>query len=136
MRSATSIPIPQIFDWSDDDSNFVGSEYIIMECMPGAKLHDKWPSMDNEQRFECTQTLSKWLADMARLDFPAYGSIYFEGAIDPEIAITIGNGFCIGPFCNPLYWNCGPGEQQKNGVSKTFHGPCRYFNAELPVLIF
>ncbi|KAI9759312.1 MAG: hypothetical protein M4579_002441 [Chaenotheca gracillima] len=35
LRSNSSIPIPKIIDWSDDPSNEVGSEYIIMEHAVG-----------------------------------------------------------------------------------------------------
>ncbi|KAJ5826908.1 hypothetical protein N7447_003671 [Penicillium robsamsonii] len=34
----TSIPIPEILDWSDDAVNIVGSEYIIMEHAAGIPL--------------------------------------------------------------------------------------------------
>ncbi|KAJ5629939.1 hypothetical protein N7528_003596 [Penicillium herquei] len=35
LETNTSIPVPKILAWNDDATNDIGSEYIIMECMPG-----------------------------------------------------------------------------------------------------
>jgi hypothetical protein len=41
----TSIPIPEILDWSDGASNAIGSEYIVMEYAGGVPLHQRWPQL-------------------------------------------------------------------------------------------
>lgn len=50
VQTKTSIPIPKVLDWSDDASNTIGSEYIIMEHAPGVCLSLKWPDMTEIQR--------------------------------------------------------------------------------------
>ena len=97
-----------------------------MEHVPGISLQKAWHSMEPKQQFDCTRILSKWLTEMARLDFPAYGSLYFDGAISPDSAISIGNGFLIGASCASILWNCGSLESSLYRESKIYHGPCEY----------
>ncbi|EFQ92477.1 hypothetical protein PTT_10406 [Pyrenophora teres f. teres 0-1] len=48
---------------------------------------------------------------MAKLPFPAYGSLYFADApIEQSLKSGFVKGFCIGPHCGPQYWNCNAGE--------------------------
>lgn len=114
--------------WSDDPANHVGSEYIIQEHADGVQLHDHWLQMDTPQHMLCTKALSFKLSEMTKLDFPAYGNIYFadapiEGA---SLKIPLEDGFCIGPYCSPLFWNCGAGELELYGESSPNRGPCMY----------
>ncbi|KAI3394042.1 hypothetical protein diail_3307, partial [Diaporthe ilicicola] len=81
IREKTSIPIPQVLDWSDDPSNSVGTEYLIMEHVSGVPLQQQWPDMDGLQRLECIQNLGNLVKEMHNLEFPAYGSIYFNNGL-------------------------------------------------------
>ncbi|KAK2865461.1 hypothetical protein FQN49_003544 [Arthroderma sp. PD_2] len=126
LRQKTSLPIPRVLSWSDDPSNAVGVEYIIQESADGVQLHEHWPSMDMVQHMQCTQGLSLKIRDMASLDFPAYGNIYFTDApIEEELKIPLEDGFCIGPYCSPLFWNCGAGEADIYNGSNRNRGPWR-----------
>ncbi|PGH21440.1 hypothetical protein AJ80_03231 [Polytolypa hystricis UAMH7299] len=62
---------------------------------------------------------------MASLDFPAYGNIYFTDARieDASLKIPLEDGFCIGPYCSPLFWNCGAGEPELYGRPSSNRGP-------------
>ncbi|KAK0104962.1 hypothetical protein ONS95_005223 [Cadophora gregata] len=113
VRSFTKIPIPKVLDWSDDDNNAIGSEYIIMEHAPGVRLHEKWPSVTPHHHMLCVKKLAFMVTEMAKLPFPAYGSLYFADApIDPKSKIEFAEGFCIGPHCGPQYWDCNAGESR------------------------
>lgn len=57
----TSIPIPEILDWSDDASNTIGSEYIIMEYAGGVPLHQRWPTMAGDQQIRCINNIYQTL---------------------------------------------------------------------------
>lgn len=98
-----SLPVPQILAWSDDPSNPVGSEYIIQEHVDGVGSHEHWSQMDTPQHMLCTKALK--LHEMATLEFPAYGNIYFSDAPieDASLKIPLEDGFCIGRYCNPLF---------------------------------
>jgi hypothetical protein len=96
VRTLSNIPVPSVLDWSDDDSA-LGTEYIIMEYAPGVQLHGQWPSMNSVQHMLCVQKASYLMAEMAKLKFPAYGSLYFADApIAPDLKIQFTDGFCIG----------------------------------------
>ncbi|USP78067.1 hypothetical protein yc1106_05341 [Curvularia clavata] len=84
--SETNVPIPKILDWSDDASNAIGSEYIIMEHASGIPLHERWPTMDVSDQIRCIETICQKLKEIVDLNFPAYGSLYF--AETPHIPTT------------------------------------------------
>ncbi|KAH9871746.1 hypothetical protein J1614_006002, partial [Plenodomus biglobosus] len=110
IRSFTKIPVPRVLDWSDDESS-IGTEYIIMEHAGGVQLHDRWPSMSPHQHMLCVKNVGFITAEMAKLPFPVYGSLYFADApIEPSLKSDFVDGFCIGPHCGPQYWDCNAGE--------------------------
>jgi len=39
------VPTHKVFDWDSSSLNAVGSEYIIMEKVPGKDLNETWYSM-------------------------------------------------------------------------------------------
>ncbi|KAK5014146.1 hypothetical protein LTR16_000966 [Cryomyces antarcticus] len=123
LKTFTSIPVPKILDWSDDDSNPIGAEYIIMENVAGVRLHERWTSMNTPEHMQCTKALSLLVKKMVQIDFPAYGSLYFTDAIEPGLRVEFAEGYCVGPHCGSQYWNCDPGEKDLYGDRNTNHGP-------------
>ncbi|KAF1963492.1 hypothetical protein CC80DRAFT_530346 [Byssothecium circinans] len=110
VRSFTKIPVPQVLDWSDDETS-IGTEYIIMEHAPGVQLHDRWAFMSPHQHMLCVKNVTFMMTEMAKLPFPVYGSLYFADApIDPKLKSDFAEGFCIGPHCGTQYWDCNAGE--------------------------
>ncbi|KAE8326939.1 kinase-like domain-containing protein [Aspergillus sergii] len=126
LRLKTSIPIPKGLTWSDDPSNPVRSEYIIQEHVEGVQLHGTWPSMSTHQHMLCTKAISFLIKEMAALDFPAFGSLYFsDSPIDQSKKIPLQDErFCIGPSCSPIFWNTSPGEMELYGGPSVDCGPC------------
>ena len=45
VQAKTAIPIPKVLEWANDSSNYVGSEYIIMEYARGVRLLDVWEDL-------------------------------------------------------------------------------------------
>jgi hypothetical protein len=76
VQRDTSIPIPKILGWSDDASNSVGSEQIIMKHVTGVQLHQKWPHMSGAQKVLYIAALYEKLKEMVDLEFSAYGILY------------------------------------------------------------
>ena len=126
VQAETSIPIPEILDWSDDASNTIGSEYIIMEHSQGVPLHQKWPDLDIGSQLKCMQAIYRKLAETARLEFPAYGSLYFTDTsyINASEKLSLNQEFCIGPHCGSLYWNCDPIQPRYYHKVMQNNGPC------------
>ncbi|KAI7028389.1 hypothetical protein KC355_g1 [Hortaea werneckii] len=124
VKSKTTIPIPNILDWSDDHFNPVGTEYIFMEHAAGDRLHNRWDEMSSLQHLQVIQSISRMIGQMTSPEFPAFGSIYFQDApLDPALKIQFKDGFCIGPHCGSVYWNCGPSESSLYGNYGYDHGP-------------
>ncbi|KAJ8068370.1 hypothetical protein OCU04_003932 [Sclerotinia nivalis] len=106
VKAHTTIPVPHILDWSDDSRNPIGSEYIIMKHVEGVQLQERWSAMSGSQYTKCVQAVCMTMQQLAALEFPAYGSIYFENApFDSKLKVPLSEGFCIGPHCSTTYWD-------------------------------
>lgn len=126
VQLTTTVPIPTILDWSDDSSNAIGSEYIIMEHAAGVQLHQKWPTMSMEQKVDCIRAISENIQQIAAIEFPVYGSLYFADIpIDFAPKVPLAPGFCIGPHCGTRYWDCNIGDARDYTSIKPNRGPCK-----------
>ncbi|EDN93095.1 hypothetical protein SS1G_08960 [Sclerotinia sclerotiorum 1980 UF-70] len=91
---------------SDDSRNPIGSEYIIMKHVEGVRLQERWSTMSGSQYTKCVQSVCMTMQQLAALEFPAYGSIYFENApFESTLKVPLSKGFCIGTCCSTRYWN-------------------------------
>ncbi|TVY87724.1 Altered inheritance of mitochondria protein, mitochondrial [Lachnellula willkommii] len=107
------IPIPKILDWSSSASNQLGSEYIIMERVPGRELADTWYTMTFKERMAVIEKIVDVERLLFGIKFPASGSLYFKDSLNPDIKSVhmpeensfkdIGR-FCIGPSTEYLWW--------------------------------
>jgi hypothetical protein len=126
VRLHSNIPVPNVLDWSDDENNSTGTEYIIMEHFSGVQLHGKWPSMSTHQHMLYVKSLAGLVKEMVNLKFPAYGSLYFADApIDPTSKIDFIEGFCVGPYCGAPVWPCSPVELRSYDERMSHWGPCK-----------
>jgi hypothetical protein len=117
--------VPKVLEWNDNPSNHIGTEYIIMEHVPGVQLHQKWGSMNTLQQMLCVKSAATMLKEMASLQFPAYGSLYFNDvALSPSLKRDVAEGYCIGPHCGTLYWSVEPGESRFYDRRRPNQGPC------------
>jgi hypothetical protein len=111
VQKEIGIPIPKILDRSDDPSNAIGSEYIIMKHAPGVSLQDKWPHMDVSEQLRCIKSITDELKEVIDLEITAYGSLYFAGTANLHPSCPSSDPkFCIGPHCGTRYWNCNAGQ--------------------------
>ncbi|GKZ17032.1 hypothetical protein AbraIFM66951_005761 [Aspergillus brasiliensis] len=126
IQSKLPLPVPTILDWSDSPANPIGTEYIIQEHIEGVQLHQILSDMNSEQHMLCYKALSLAIKQMASLDFPAYGSLYFSDApLDEQMKIPLEQGFRIGLNCSPVFWNRYPGELELYGRPSPNCGPCQ-----------
>ncbi len=126
VQSKTTIPIPKILDWCDNSSNAIGSEYIIMEHSTGVQLPHKWSTMSGEQQIRCIMALMENVQQMTSIEFPAYGSLYFDDVqIESVFKQPYAPGYVIGPHCGTTFWNCNVGESRYYNSTKPNRGPCK-----------
>ncbi|ROW04488.1 hypothetical protein VMCG_05038 [Cytospora schulzeri] len=129
LREKTNIPIPQVLDWSDDPLNPVGTEYIIMEHVSGIQLQQHWPEMTSFQRMDCVRNLADLVKQMHDLDFPAYGSIYFnDGLVSSSNSVRLDTRFCIGPNSGSRYFPCYPTDRRFYNRKPPNRGPWKTFD--------
>lgn len=125
VQKHTSIPIPYVLDWSNDTSNALGCEYIIMDHAGGVQLHSKWPGMSGHERTKCIGAIYETLKDLPKLEFPAYGSLYLADGIAGDSIRLPDHDFCIGPSCRQRYWDST--YPQYFARVESNRGPCKSF---------
>ncbi|KAL4792568.1 kinase-like domain-containing protein [Aspergillus venezuelensis] len=125
LQAKTNIPIPKVLDYNHDASgtNTVGSEYIIMEHATGVPLYEKWHEMAGDQNVRCIDAIYRTIKEIVNLEFPAFGSIYFDDTLDSASKQLLGDGFCVGPHCGTRYWDTDAGERRYYHYVDENHGP-------------
>lgn len=86
---------------------------ILSWNMPPVYIHlpQVWQKMSGVQKLDFIWSISQYMQQMAALDFPAYGSLYFADLpIDSASKQSFVQGFCIGPHRGTRYWDCNAGE--------------------------
>ncbi|GFF69840.1 hypothetical protein IFM47457_02487 [Aspergillus lentulus] len=126
LQAKTSIPVPRVLDWHNDAAdadNLIGTEYIIMDHAAGVPLREKWHEMTGDQQVRCIHAIYRTIKEAVDLEFPAFGSIYFNNTLDSQYSKYLDDDFCIGPHCSTRYWDCNPGEDRYHDNAKPNHGP-------------
>jgi hypothetical protein len=136
VRSQTSIRVPKVFAWDSNPANPVGAEYIVMEKVAGVPLSEKWRCISNLQRYKLIERVVDVEKELARIRFPAYGSLYLRDSLGKDSPRCLLNSsldpsesFCIGPLCERSGW-AGPrclditGRELESGPCESMHWPC------------
>ncbi|KAJ5570042.1 uncharacterized protein N7459_009472 [Penicillium hispanicum] len=100
------LPVPRVYAYSTDAGNPVGSEYIIMEKVPGKPLGARWFDLSDKQRLKLLRQLVQLEAKLHTIELPASGSIYYARDLPSDssrIAIP-DSDFCIGPSAALEWW--------------------------------
>lgn len=129
VQKHSSIPIPDVLDWSNDTSNALGCEYIIMDHAGGIHLRSKWPGMSGHERTKCIGAIYETLKDLPNLKFPAYGSLYLADGMEGNFIPLQDRDFCIGPSCKQRYWDSSY-PQYFTRVDPN-RGPCKPFGIHI-----
>lgn len=122
LLRAHDVPVPRVYAYSTDDSNPVGSEYIIMgKKMPGRPLGDRWFDLLDKQRLKALLQLVQLEAKLYSIELPTSGSIYYAKDLPPNSPrITISDSdFCVGPSVDLKWWFA------KRGTLNIDRGPCK-----------
>lgn len=123
------LPLPKVLDWSSSASNQLGSEYIIMERVPGRVLADTWHTMTSTERIAVVKKIVCLESLLFGIQFPACGSLFFKDFLDPSVEsvdvpevsnLKDTSRFCIGPSTEYLWWY-----QRRNELAVN-RGPCEH----------
>lgn len=92
----------------------------------GLQLQQQWEEMNPLQHLDLVRSIIDMIKQMADLELPAYGSIYFDDALLAQHQKSrFVEGYSIGPLCSSMVCNCGAGEASlyRHNNDK---GPCMY----------
>jgi hypothetical protein len=73
--------VRKALSWSAEFSNPVQSEYIVMKKADGILLVDVWGDMNPLQQFSLIKNSVRLEAELASLEIPACGDLYFRGSL-------------------------------------------------------
>lgn len=126
VRSQTSLPVPNVLAWNSDSSNPVGAEYLVLEKVTGKQLNEVWDEMTGRQRFHLVTRLAQFDAELSKIRFPAYGSLYHRATskektvcLSPDIDPK--HQYCVGPVVRP---STGTSTTRYDGDIDNMSGPC------------
>ncbi|KAF2850103.1 hypothetical protein T440DRAFT_555370 [Plenodomus tracheiphilus IPT5] len=104
---AHSIPTPRILGYAFDE-NPIGSEYILMEKIPGRPIGDAWFDLSDQQRLQVLHDIVELESKLFSIQLPASGSIYYAQDLEastPMVRIPgMNEKFCVGPYTGLRWW--------------------------------
>lgn len=107
LRSHLSIRVPEVYAWSSDPTNPVGTEYILMEKIRGTALAERWGTMNALERYKVIDGIVKMETELESLKLPAYGSLFLQESLPSEYPrytlppdLDPNGVFCVGPSCS------------------------------------
>ncbi|KAF5316314.1 hypothetical protein D9619_006830 [Psilocybe cf. subviscida] len=107
LRSS-GVPAPKVYGYSPDSANAGGTAYLLTEHVPGARLSEVWPRLDDREIISVINQLTQLEVRMMALSFPAGGSIFFAKDLEkvaPGLGIPLDDKeFCIGPDLRLPLW--------------------------------
>nr|POE77970.1 altered inheritance of mitochondria protein 9, mitochondrial [Quercus suber] len=125
VRENTKIPVPKILAWDvDSKTSPVGADYMVMDAIHGVSLKDVWGQMTGVQHIQCIDSIGKIAKQICALDFPAFGSLYFNTANKPRGALPFNSKYCIRPHCAPQHWGCSVEKPTLLNAPGGSQGPC------------
>lgn len=104
---AHGISTPRVLGYAIEE-NPVGSDYILMEKLPGRPIGDAWFDMSEQQRLQFLYEIVKLESALFDIQLPASGSIYYCHDLDSTIPTVLIPGtdgqFCVGPYTGSRWW--------------------------------
>ncbi|RMZ84416.1 hypothetical protein DV738_g463, partial [Chaetothyriales sp. CBS 135597] len=108
VRNILGTPTPHVYAWNSRAENPVGSEYIIMEKMPGVQLLQVWDQLKLTEKLDVVTQLFKFQKMWLSVRFVRIGSLYYANDVETSAAkdhlFTDSNGeqvrnerFVVGP---------------------------------------
>lgn len=102
------VPTPKVYGYSACAENSVGSEYIIMEKVPGRCLGEVWYALSSQERTRVLEEIVDQEAKLFSIPLPAYGSVYNTVDLPSKMGrVEFQNRsrrFCVGPDVSLRHW--------------------------------
>lgn len=119
LLRAHGVPVPKVIAYSPDQTNAVGTEYILLERLEGTPLSDQWFSMDTKTRVKIMRQIVDVERRFMSIHFPASGSLYHPRDLDSsQHIIPVSDDIVIGPTAQHEWW------YQERASLEVDRGPC------------
>lgn len=89
LTRSHDIPVLKVLDYSTNPDDFVGSEYIIMERMPGKPIGESWYTLSDKERLKVLMELVKLEAKLFSNDLSASGGLFYSHDLPPNVERVI-----------------------------------------------
>ncbi|KAG8829796.1 hypothetical protein FRC17_006031 [Serendipita sp. 399] len=86
LKERTSLVVPSVHSWNSKAESEAGTEYMIIEKLPGVSAHDAWKVLDLDAKKRMTVDVAMALRELYSLRYSQAGSLY----IDKDHSITVG----------------------------------------------
>lgn len=121
LLRAYGVPVPKVLAYSPNQTNAVGTEYMLLERLEGTPMSGQWFSMDTKTRVK----LMRQIVDVERrfmsIHFPASGSLYHRRDLDSsQHCIPVLDDIVVGPTAQHEWW------YQERASLEVDRGPCKF----------
>ncbi|KAJ5123986.1 uncharacterized protein N7515_007811 [Penicillium bovifimosum] len=124
LLRAHGVPVPKVLAYSPDQTNAVGTEYILLERLEGTPLSDQWFSMDTKTRVKVMRQIVDLERRFMSIHFPASGSLYHRRDLDgSQHFIPVSDDIVVGPTAQHEWW------YRERASLKVDRGPWNTFSA-------
>ncbi|CAI7621411.1 unnamed protein product [Penicillium glandicola] len=130
LLRAHGVPVPKVLAYSPDQTNAVGTEYILLEKLEGTPLSDQWFSMDTKTRVKIMRQIVDVERRFMSIHFPASGSLYHRHDLDgsqnfiPVAEVSgVSDDIVVGPTAQYEWW------YQERASLEVDRGPWNTFSA-------
>ncbi|KAJ5213404.1 hypothetical protein N7449_000573, partial [Penicillium cf. viridicatum] len=124
LLRAHGVPVPKVLAYSPDQTNAVGTEYMLLERLEGTPLSGQWFSMDTKTRVKIMRQIVDMERQFMSINFPASGSLYHRRDLDSsQHFIPVSDDIVVGPTAQHkcIYIDFEPG----NTFSTCFEAPAK-----------
>ena len=131
-RTVLGLPVPEVRAWSAhaSSSHGVGTEFIIMDKVPGVELSSRWSNLTYDQWQPLVMETVDLTARFCTRKFSQIGSIFYKEDVSKELQKRplyaegeemdeASEKFRIGPLVD---WSVWRGDRAK--LTKADRGPC------------
>lgn len=117
---AHGVPVPKVLAYSPDQTNAVGTEYMLLERLEGTPLSGQWFSMDTKTRVKIMRQIVNIERQFMSISFPASGSLYHRRDIDSsQHFIPVSDDIVVGPTAQHEWW------YRERASLEVDRGPCK-----------
>ncbi|CAG8290996.1 unnamed protein product [Penicillium olsonii] len=124
LLRAHGVPVPKVLAYSPNNTNAVGTEYMILEKLEGTPLSEQWFSMDTKTRVKVMRQIVDLERQFMSIEFPASGSLYHRRDLDgSQHLVPVSGDIVVGPTAQHEWW------YRERGSLKVDRGPWNTFSA-------